>query len=117
MGEDITIETLMNRMPKAYYPDKARSTMEKHGGKVVIQYDLSGDEAGKWIINMTPDACTVVKGEDPNPLMTLVADSQDYKDMITGKANPMQLFMGGKLKLKGDLNLALKFMEFFKLAG
>ena len=116
MGDEITIETLMNRMPKAYYPEKAKATMEKHGGRVVIQYDLSGNEVGKWIITMTPEACTIEKGEAPGPLMTLTADSQDYKDMITGKANPMQLFMGGKLKLKGDLNLALKFMEFFKLA-
>ena len=41
-------------------------------------------------------------------------------DLITvnaGRANGMQYFMLGKLKLAGDLNLAMKLTQFFKMSG
>jgi putative sterol carrier protein len=47
--------------------------------------------------------------------MTLTADAQDYKDVITGKSNAMQAFMTGKLKLQGDLNMAMKLPNMFKM--
>jgi putative sterol carrier protein len=47
--------------------------------------------------------------------MTLTADSQDYKDIVTGRTKAMNAFMQGKVKLQGNLNLAMKFAEIFKL--
>jgi putative sterol carrier protein len=37
--------------------------------------------------------------------------------VITGKVNAMTSFSAGKLKLKGDLGLAMKLMNYFKLPG
>jgi putative sterol carrier protein len=34
---------------------------------------------------------------------------------MLGKANGMQYFMMGKLKLAGDLSLAMKLTNFFKM--
>jgi len=47
--------------------------------------------------------------------MILTADSQDFKDVLTGRVNGMQYFMMGKLKLSGDLNLAMKLTQIFKM--
>ena len=47
--------------------------------------------------------------------MTLTADSKDYADVITGKLDPMAAFMQQKLKLKGNLNMAMGLMKYFKL--
>jgi putative sterol carrier protein len=47
--------------------------------------------------------------------MTLMADSQDYKDIILGKIDPMAAFMQQKVKLTGNLNLALGLTKYFKL--
>jgi putative sterol carrier protein len=55
------------------------------------------------------------KGTDPAPKLTLTSDAKDYLDIITGKVNAMSAFSAGKLKLKGDLGLAMKLMNFFKL--
>jgi putative sterol carrier protein len=54
-------------------------------------------------------------GRSPSPEMTLSADSDDYIALFTGKLDPMQAFMQGKLKLQGDLNLAMKMTQFFKM--
>lgn len=111
MSEEITIETLMNRMPKAFRPEKAV------GMDAVIQFLLLGEEEGEWIVTIKDGACTVAEGVAENPKMTLTADSEDYKNVILGKTDGMQAFMQGKLKLAGDLNLAMKLTSFFKLAG
>jgi len=47
--------------------------------------------------------------------MTLTADSTDYVKIFTGELDGMSAFMQGKIKLAGDLNLAMKLMGMFKL--
>jgi putative sterol carrier protein len=106
---ELTLEELMSRMPKAFQPEKAE------GVEAVVQYKLTGEEGGDWVITIADGACTVVEGETENPKMTLTAEAQDYKDVVLGKVNAMQAFMSGKLKLAGDLNLAMKLTSFFKM--
>jgi putative sterol carrier protein len=109
MSEEVTIEQMMERMPKAFIPEKAGNT------DVTIQYQLSGAEPGDWLVTIRNGACTVQKGTGENPTMTLIADSQVYKDMIMGKIAPMKALMEGNLKLQGNLTIAMKLMEYFKL--
>lgn len=108
---EITVAELMSRMPRAFKPEMAE------GVDAVIQYRLTGAEAGDWIIKIQNGACSVEQGIHESPKMTLSADSEDYKNIIIGKTNAMQAFMTGKVKLAGDLNLAMKLPNWFKLAG
>jgi putative sterol carrier protein len=111
MPEDLTIEKLMGLMPKAFVPEKAQ------GVDAVIQYQLTGDQGGDWIITIKDGTCAVEKGTAPTPKLTLMAEGKDYLDVVTGKVNAMTSFSAGKLKLKGDLGLAMKLMSYFKLPG
>ena len=106
---DLTIDELMRRMPKAFIPEKAQ------GLDTVLQFKFTGREAGDWYAAIKDGAVTVEQGTHPNPKMTLTADSDDYIALFTGKLDPMQAFMAGKLKLQGDLNLAMKMTQFFKM--
>ena len=106
---EITVEELMNRMPKAFMPETAE------GVDAVIQYHLSGEEGGDWVVTIRDQQCTVDEGSTENPTMTLEADAQDYKDVILGKLDPMAAFMQQKLRLKGNLNMALGLTKYFKL--
>jgi putative sterol carrier protein len=107
--EELSINQLMHSMPKAFKPEKAE------GVDKVIQYHLTGAEAGDWIVTIKDGECQVVEGQAENPDLTLTADSQDYKDVILGRSNAMQAFMQGKLKLAGDLNTAMKLPDYFKM--
>ena len=109
MVEEITIEEMMNRMPKAFLPDKAE------GVEAVIQYHLSGAEAGDWVVTIGDGQCVVERGTTEEATMTLKADSQDYKDIILGKLDPMTAFMQQKVKLTGNLNMALGLTKYFKM--
>lgn len=109
MADDLTPEILMSRMPKAFQPDKAV------GVDAVIQFDLAGDKGGQWVATIHNGTCAVEKGTAENPKLTLSADAMDYVGIFTGKTNPMAAFGSGKIKLKGDLALAMKLMNFFKM--
>lgn len=110
MPDDLTPEILFSRMPKAFLPEKAP------GMDAVILFDLSGDQGGKWVATIKDGACTVTKGTVDNPKLTLTADAVDYVGVFTGKVNPMAAFGEGKIKLKGDIGLAMKLMNIFKMS-
>ncbi len=99
----------MSRMPKAFRPEKAQ------GVQAVIQYHLSGEQGGDWVVTLQDGVCEVREGSAENPKLTLSAEAQDYIDVVTGKLNAMSAFADGKLKLKGDLALAMKLQTYFKL--
>jgi len=39
---------------------------------------------------------------------TMILNSEDFVKMFKGELNPTQAFMGGKLKIKGDMMIAMK---------
>jgi putative sterol carrier protein len=104
----LTVKELMERMPGAFLPEKAE------GVDAVIQFEL-GEDGGNWVCTIRDQACTVEEGTVDDPNLTLIAGASDYIDMVTGKLNPMTGIMTQKIVLKGDLNLATKYMELFKM--
>lgn len=105
----LTVAELMEKMPGAFIPEKAV------GLDSVIQFKFTGAEAGEWNATIKDGKVDVARGTHPSPKMTLTADSADYVRIFTGELDGMQAFMQGKLKLAGDLNLAMKLMQMFKI--
>jgi putative sterol carrier protein len=104
----LTIKDLMDRMPGAFIAERAE------GVDAVIQFHF-GDEGGDWACTIRDQKCSVEEGVTEDPNLTLTAEPSDYIDLILGKLNPMTAIATKKLVLKGDLNLAMKYMNLFKL--
>jgi len=109
MPEELTIAKLMELMPKAFLPEKAA------GVEAVVQYHLTGEQGGDWVVTIRDGACTAAPGNTERPSLTMTAQASDYIDIIAGKLNAMSAFAEGKIKLKGDLSLAMKLMNYFKM--
>jgi putative sterol carrier protein len=105
----LTVAELMERMPGAFIPEKAQ------GVDADIQFKFTGAEPGEWVAAIRDGNVDVSRGTHPSPRMTLTADSSDYVKIFTGEMDAMQAFMQGKIKLAGDLNLAMKLMQMFKI--
>ncbi len=103
-----TSEAIFNSLPEYFQGDNAR------GMKATYQFDITGDNGGKWFIEINDGACKVEKGTHPNPMVTFTIAGADHVALFSGKLNPQMAFMSGKLKLKGDITLALKFNQLFK---
>jgi putative sterol carrier protein len=96
-------------MPEAFLPEKAA------GVNAVIQYELTGEGGGEWVIRIADGTCEVTEGRTESPNMTLTMDAGDYVDMISGKLDPTAAFMGGKIRLAGDFSLATRLTSFFRM--
>ena len=105
----LTVAELMEKMPGAFIPEKAQ------GVDAVIQFKFTGAEAEEWNATIKDGKVDVARGLHPTPKMTLTADSSDYVKIFTGELDGMKAFMEGKIKLAGDLNLAMKLMQMFKI--
>jgi putative sterol carrier protein len=82
-----------------------------------IQFNLSGDNGGQWHVAIKDGKADVATGTAASPNMTLSMTSQDYVDMVMGKLNGQMAFMSGKLKISGDMGLAMKMQNLFKRPG
>lgn len=78
------------------------------GLNAVFQFELSGDEGGTFHLKVADGTVEAVDGASDNPNVTILMSAEDYKSMMEGKLNSTSAFMAGKLKVKGDMSLAMK---------
>jgi putative sterol carrier protein len=104
-----TVKETFDAMPSRFKPERAAGT------SAVIQYDIGGDGGGTWHAVIKDGSCSVGAGPGTNPSLTLQVSSQDWLDMLTGKQSGQMLFMSGRLKVKGDMGLAMKLGSMFSM--
>ncbi len=76
----------------------------------VFQFKLS-EPSSVWTIDCKTNR--VAQGETAAPECTLELSDADFMAMCSGKADAQQLYMGGKLKIGGNLMLSMK-LNFLK---
>ncbi|XP_074545863.1 hydroxysteroid dehydrogenase-like protein 2 [Halichoeres trimaculatus] len=75
----------------------------------IYQFDLSGEHAGVWFLDLKSGAGSTGQGQPPVKADVVMAmDSNDFSKMFAGKMKPTMAFMSGKLRIKGDMTLAIK---------
>ena len=107
-GTADAVKEIFGAMPGNLNADAAK------GMNSVIQFNLSGDGGGSYYVAIKDGACSVQEGTHASPNMTMTMAAQDYVDMISGKLNGQMAFMSGKLKIAGDMGLAMKMQSLFK---
>jgi len=104
-----TVKETFEAMTGRFRADKSAGT------NAVIQYDVSGDGGGTWHAVIKDGTCLVQAGAGTSANLTLQIASQDWLDMLSGKQSGQMLFMSGKLKVKGDMGLAMKLGSMFQM--
>lgn len=104
---DLTIESLMTLLPQVFLPEHAR------GVSAVINFDLSGDGGGDWTVTIHDQKCTAVSGLSAAPDLSLAAKAKDILDIFTGRLDPTRALLFGKLRMTGDMRLAMRLAELF----
>lgn len=78
-----------------------------------LQWNITGDEAGKYALKIANGTCELIKGGVEKPDMTLTVADKDWLAIADGKLDAMNAFATGKLKLAGDMMLAMKVQQLF----
>lgn len=106
----------MSQTPKAIFEEQIAKRLAENPDvaekiQSSYQFDLTGDNGGQWAIDLTKSSDYVVPGTIDDPKVTITMTAQDFVDLVEGKLNGQLAFMQGKLKLKGDMSLALKLQQ------
>jgi putative sterol carrier protein len=83
------------------------------GVNKTFQWNISGEQAGTWAVKIANQTCEVIPGGVEKPDMTLNLSDQDWLSIAEGKLDPMNAFMTGKVKVTGDMMLAMKMNQLF----
>jgi len=101
------VKELMEAMPGAFLPAKAGNA------KALIQLDLVGDDAGKWLIDIANQQCQVREESATNPDVTVTVDAGDFVALYKNRLNPIQAFMSGKIKVSGNVGMVMQLLNWF----
>ena len=102
-----TVKEIFDGMAGAFNADKAA------GMKPVYQWDITGDGGGSGHGAIADGAISVNEGAHDSPSITITVAAQDWLDITNGKLDGQMAFMSGKLKVKGDMSLAMKMKTLF----
>lgn len=94
------------------FPEKLKSNDKISGMSSVFQFNITGDEGGAWAIDFSKDADYVTEGTADNADVTIEMKDTDFVDMWEGNLPAPQAFMMGKVKIQGDMTLAMKLQNF-----
>lgn len=106
LPDDVAIrDVFLSHMPEALnrVPDKLR----ENEGKTLL-FLMSGREAGAYCVYFRGQTVQVKAGDPGNASATIAMDSDDYRAMLNKKLDGAQAFMSGRLKITGDLGLAMR---------
>lgn len=76
-------------------------TMKFQLGEHIFYVDGTGDT-------------NVVTNEDKEADCAITMSEEDFQKLVSGKLNPMMAVMGGKIKIKGDMGMAMKLQGMLK---
>ena len=88
--------------------------VQRIGGVYVFQ--LKGKEPGTWFLDLKNGGGATGSGDagDVKPDVVMTMTSDNFAKMFTGKLKPTTAYMSGRLKIQGDLTLAMKLEKLMK---
>ena len=102
--------------PKQYFEEKIAKKLQDRpeiskSVNSVYEFNITGDNGGVWTVDLTKEPGAVSPGSAGTAKCTVTCAAPDFMNIVSGKMNPQMAFMSGKLKIKGDMGLAMKLQK------
>lgn len=102
--------------PKQFFEEKiAKKLAEKpelsKAVNAAYEFNITGDTGGVWTVDLTKEPGSVSAGSTGTAKCTVTCAANDFLNITSGKMNPQMAFMSGKLKIKGEMALAMKLQK------
>jgi putative sterol carrier protein len=104
-----SVQEVFNKISERFNPTSAK------GLDAVCQFNITGEDGGKWYVILKEGGCQIQKGEAEKPTVTLTMPAETWLGMVNKQVSGMQAFMTGKLKVSGDIMLAQRIPDLFSM--
>lgn len=103
----------LNKSFENYSPEEKQKLIKQVNG--VFQFVIKNNEGKEevFVVDVKKEG-KVSRGKGAKPDAILTLKDQDFVDLATGKLNGQKAYMSGKLKIKGQIMLAMKLDTVFK---
>jgi putative sterol carrier protein len=95
----------------------ARADIQQQAGPVnlVLQFDLTGDDGGEWVVEIADGVCSTRRGETEDPTATIRTSAKDFIALFMGELNAVAAYMNGRVQVAGDVTAIMNLLSFFDL--
>jgi len=105
--------------PKTYFEENIKQNLANNPDVItkinsIYQFVISGPTGCEYYVDLTKPGGEVAAGQNAGAKCTITMTDTDFLALVTGKLNAQMAFMTGKLKIKGDMGLALKLQNILK---
>ncbi len=95
----------------------ASDPQRSKGINATYQFDLAGDGGGTYYVVLKDGSGSAGEGSATDPNTTISMNADDFVDLATGKLDGTRAFMTGKIRIKGDMHLAMKLQSVLTTAA
>ena len=103
--------------PKSYFEEALPAKFTANPKLVsevnaILEFQIGGPTGGTWTVDCSAEgAGKVSEGSKGTAKTTVICGDADFLNILTKKTNATMAFMSGKLKVKGDMQLAMKLQK------
>ncbi|MFS0674098.1 SCP2 sterol-binding domain-containing protein [Ornithinibacillus sp. 179-J 7C1 HS] len=101
------VKRLINEIDQALKEDSTKTK----GVQAVYQFNFHDDNSTAFQLVLRGEESYAAEGVQEKPDCTLIMVKEDFLAMANGELNGTKAFMSGRLKIKGNMGLALKLQD------
>lgn len=102
--------------PKDYFEKTVPQNLEKRKEvlaslNAIYEFQVNGPQGGTWTLDLSVPGGRVSEGSSGKATCTVTISDENFVKLVSGQLNPQMAFMTGKLKVVGNMGLALKLQK------
>jgi putative sterol carrier protein len=101
---DLTVAQIFENMKTKLTADPGKIASMK----AIYQFNVTGDGGGEWFVRVNEGAFEIGGGAAADAECTVTVTDADFIAISTGELNPQMAFMTGKVRISGNMGLAMK---------